>query len=139
METPGLVRISKSSAVTDSAGLALAASEKNASLEGTLASEIRGISESLELFGKLERIRFLASGTEYTIEFELGKTYLATVNNAYNAGPLWLISTGANASVARVVAIASDSYFTAEGSGKNRIKIKSGNADGWLCSVCIAR
>ena len=41
METPGLVRISKSSAVTDSAGLALAASEKNASLEGTLASEIK--------------------------------------------------------------------------------------------------
>lgn len=49
-ETPGLVRLSSSSAVTDSTGLALAASEKNAALDGTLASQI---SESKENISKL--------------------------------------------------------------------------------------
>lgn len=37
----GRVKLSDSSAVTDSDGLALAATEKNASIEGTLANEIR--------------------------------------------------------------------------------------------------
>lgn len=44
-ETPGLVRLSSSEAVTDSNGLALPASEKNAALEGTLAQRIESCKE----------------------------------------------------------------------------------------------
>ncbi len=45
----GHVRLSSSSAVTDSTGLALPATEKNASLDGTLAQQIAALNKSLLL------------------------------------------------------------------------------------------
>ena len=43
LDTYGIVRISDSEAVTDSTGLALAATEKNAAIEGTLANQILNV------------------------------------------------------------------------------------------------
>ena len=48
LEAYGLVKVTNSSAVTDSTGLALAATEKNASIEGTLASQISQLNTDLE-------------------------------------------------------------------------------------------
>lgn len=45
--TQGVVKLSDSSAVTDSTGLALPATEKNASIEGTLANQISAIKYKL--------------------------------------------------------------------------------------------
>ena len=43
----GHVKLSNSSAVTDSTGLALPATEKNASLDGTMANQIAALNKSL--------------------------------------------------------------------------------------------
>ncbi len=77
----GLVKLSDSSAVTDSAGLALPASQNNANVEGTLASRISAlesgsavqagsVSISSDFFGnidvsfkKINKIIFLSFGT----------------------------------------------------------------------------
>ena len=45
----GHVKLSNSSAVTDSTGLALPATEKNASLDGTLANKIDALNKSLDV------------------------------------------------------------------------------------------
>ena len=45
----GHVKLSDSSAVTDSTGLALPATEKNASIEGTLANKIANLGKSVDL------------------------------------------------------------------------------------------
>ena len=45
----GHVKLSSSSAVTDSTGLALPATEKNAALDGTLANKIDALNKSLEV------------------------------------------------------------------------------------------
>ena len=45
----GHVKLSNSSAVTDSTGLALPATEKNAALDGTLANKIDALSKSLDV------------------------------------------------------------------------------------------
>lgn len=45
----GHVKLSDSSAVTDSTGLALPATEKNASIEGTLANQIANFGKSVDL------------------------------------------------------------------------------------------
>lgn len=47
--TQGHVKLSDSSAVTDSTGLALPATEKNASIEGTLANQIANLGKSVDL------------------------------------------------------------------------------------------
>lgn len=48
----GLVKVTDSSAVTDSAGLALAATEKNASIDGTLANQISQLNTDLTQYIK---------------------------------------------------------------------------------------
>lgn len=51
----GRVKLSDSSAVTDSDGLALAATEKNASIDGTLANQIAKLNTDLDnVTGKIE-------------------------------------------------------------------------------------
>lgn len=65
-ETPGLVRLSSSEAVTDSNGLALPASEKNAALEGTLANQLKNISQKT---GNLEYIK--VPGQSYSSNVDL--------------------------------------------------------------------
>lgn len=45
----GHVKLSSSSAVTDSTGLALPATEKNASLDGTMANQIAALNKSLDV------------------------------------------------------------------------------------------
>lgn len=55
----GGVKVTTSAAVTDSTGLALSATEKNASVEGTLAAQIATLNNDLgrvQLFGNLEQL-----------------------------------------------------------------------------------
>ena len=51
LEAYGMVKLCDSSAVTDSTGLALPATEKNASIEGTLAAQIASLNTDWELIG----------------------------------------------------------------------------------------
>ena len=48
-EKAGHIKLSNSSAVTDSTGLALPATEKNASLDGTMANQIAALNKSLDV------------------------------------------------------------------------------------------
>ncbi len=50
LESYGLVKLSSSSAVTDSAGLAVPASELNAATEGTIANRIEKLGAGLDVF-----------------------------------------------------------------------------------------
>ncbi len=54
--TLGHVKLSDSSAVTDSEGLALPAKEKNASIEGTLANQISSLTTDLKLKNQIKTI-----------------------------------------------------------------------------------
>lgn len=47
---PGLVRLSQSESITDTTGLALAASEKNSAVSGTIMNRVSGINKTLSDF-----------------------------------------------------------------------------------------
>ena len=65
----GMVKLTDSVSVTDSSGLALAATEKNAGIDGTLANRISILGGHLEGYG-LEKIRFL--GVQHIKDSEIG-------------------------------------------------------------------
>lgn len=78
-ETAGLVMLSDSEAVTDSTGLALPASEKNAALEGTLANWIKSLNDGnknsvITLFEYPEDMNGVVSNSVSRIQKEHGKT-----------------------------------------------------------------
>ena len=70
---PGLVRISKSAAVTDSTGMALAASEKNAALEGTIMNAVSSIDTSLNQFMNRLKVEVASLGYNQEDKSALGK------------------------------------------------------------------
>lgn len=66
-EDYGRVKVTNSSAVTDSTGLALAATEKNASIDGTLAKQINELNSNLIRENEVFSTRVIFSNNnEYT-------------------------------------------------------------------------
>lgn len=62
-ETPGLVRITSSAAVTDSTGLALSAREKNSAISGSIMNKLQEIKSLLSGTGARKVIHRTNAGT----------------------------------------------------------------------------
>lgn len=71
----GHVKLSDSSAVTDSTGLALPATEKNASIEGTLANKIANLGKSVDLVWLIDEKMFDTSNKEAIQSYEVSDKY----------------------------------------------------------------
>ena len=65
LEAYGMVKLCDSSAVTDSTGLALPATEKNASIEGTLAAQIASLNTDLTQCPTKESKNYSAAGQSF--------------------------------------------------------------------------
>ena len=94
-ETAGLVMLSDSEAVTDSTGLVLPASEKNAALEGTLANWIKALNDGntnsvIRLFEYPEDMNGVVSNSVSRIQ----KDYVKTENSPFNYGTMFVFSIG---------------------------------------------
>lgn len=75
----GHVKVSSSAAVTDSTGMALAATEKNASLEGTLAYKLEQLNTNLNNIGNYQQTDTLlvSSNLSANIDHEINALLLA--------------------------------------------------------------
>ena len=72
LESLGLVKLSDSEAVTDSTGLALPATEKNATIEGTLANQISKLNTDFDVY-KAYKISSKESDQKDYIIFDIPK------------------------------------------------------------------
>ena len=79
LEAYGMVKLCDSSAVTDSTGLALPATEKNASIEGTLAAQIASLNTDWELIGSVVGANSVAIDSTKYGEFYISQKYETTI------------------------------------------------------------
>lgn len=92
LESYGMVKLTDSAAVTDSTGLALPATEKNASIDGTLAAQIASLNTEKGLIsGEIDFDSLLTPGC-YTVEYCAN-----TPLNEYQWGNLIVYNSGSYA------------------------------------------
>lgn len=114
----GHVKLSNSNAVTDSTGLALPATEKNASLDGTMANQIAALNKSFtgKLIGKLD----YANGVDLST-YVWGKQAYTT----QQAG-LAVIKAGVSGSCALFGSVGKLASLTSDASSEHAISIPLG-------------
>ena len=107
-ENYGRVKVTDSSAVTDSTGLALAATEKNASIDGTLAKQIDELNSNLSNIGKIKNI----NSDSFSVETDTDKI---TCSLTLEANTIYIIFGSAyyrtNANGTRMLMITTGSEY----------------------------
>lgn len=69
----GMTKVTNSAAVTDSTGLALAATEKNATIEGTLANQLAQLNTDLQFIEYINVLQPIDIPIHFSVIFSVGK------------------------------------------------------------------
>ena len=90
LEAYGMTKVTNSSAVTDSTGLALAATEKNASIDGTLANQISQLNSDMTIRHISSRAVGIVTDDGYgLVTIPYGFTYKSEPSISNLINPTW--------------------------------------------------